>query len=170
MQIDTSVANSNGYFKDPVTKQDLSASMPRVIKAGIEDSGKFIWPQVQVSNGTVVKIVYKYFTEEEKQIYKQYRALGKSKVHVSVPVVKEQVVNVPSSKGHSQVKYVQTANERSKVGYDSAAACSAPSAALIKECEMIGTEQIAGLTYAKLIKGNPNKIYYVPRALVKEAV
>lgn len=158
MQVDTSVANSNGYFKDPVTKQDLSASMPRVIKAVIEDSGKFIWPQVQVSNGTVVKIVYKYFTEEEKQIYKQYRALGKSKVHVSVPVVKEQVVNVSSSKGHSQVRY------------DTEAACSAPSAALIKECEMIGTEQIAGLTYAKLIKGNPNKIYYVPRALVKEVV
>lgn len=158
MQIDTSVANSNGYFKDPVTKQDLSASMPRVIKAGIEDSGKFIWPQVQVSNGTVVKIVYKYFTEEEKQIYKQYRALGKSKVPVSAPVVKEQVVNVPSVKGHSQVRY------------DMEAACSAPSAALIKECEMIGTEQIAGLTYAKLIKDNPNKIYYVPRALVKEVV
>ena len=158
MQIDTSVANSNGYFKDPVTKQDLSANMPRVIKAGIEDSGKFIWPQVQVSNGTVVKIVYKYFTEEEKQIYKQYRALGKTKVHVSAPVVKEQAVSVPSSKGHSQVKY------------DTEAACSAPSAALIKECEMIGTEQIAGLTYAKLIKGNPNKIYYVPRALVKEVV
>lgn len=159
MQIDTSVANSNGYFKDPVTKQDLSANMPRVIKAGIEDSGKFIWPQVQVSNGTVVKIVYKYFTEEEKQIYKQYRALGKTKVHVSVPVVhKEQVVNAQPTRGHSQVKY------------DREAACSAPSAALIKECEMIGTEQIAGLTYAKLIKDNPNRIYYVPRALVKEVV
>lgn len=161
MNIDTSVANSNGYFKDPVTKQDLSASMPRVIKAGIEDSGKFIWPQVQVSNGTVVKIVYKYFTEEEKQIYKQYRALGKSKVHVSVPVPvvhKEQVTSTSTVVGHSQVRY------------DTEAACSAPSAALIKECEMIGTEQIAGLTYAKLIKGNPNKIYYVPRALVKEVV
>lgn len=159
MQVDKSVANSNGYFKDPVTKQDLSANMPRVIKAGIEDSGKFIWPQVQVSNGTVVKIVYKYFTDEEKQIYKQYRALGKSKVHVSVPVAhKEQVKEAIPVKGHSQVKY------------DTEAACSAPSAALIKECEMIGTEQIAGLTYAKLIKGNPNKIYYVPRALVKEVV
>ena len=158
MQVDISVANSNGYFKDPVTKQDLSANMPRVIKAGIEDSGKFIWPQVQVSNGTVVKIVYKYFTEEEKQIYKQYRALGKTKVHVPAPVVKEQVTEAPSVKGHSQVRY------------DTEAACSAPSAALIKECEMIGTEQIAGLTYAKLIKGNPNKIYYVPRALVKEVV
>ncbi len=158
MQFDTSVANSNGYFKDPVTKQDLSVNMPRVIKAGIEDSGKFIWPQVQVSNGAVVKIVYKYFTEEEKQIYKQYRALGKSKVHVPAPVVKEQVVKASPVEGHSQVKY------------DNNAACSAHSAALIKECEMIGTEQIAGLTYAKLIKDNPNKIYYVPRAFVKEVV
>lgn len=158
MQYDTSVANSNGYFKDPVTKQDLSVNMPRVIKAGIEDSGKFIWPQVQVSDSTVVKIVYKYFTEEEKQIYKQYRALGKSKVRVSAPVVKEQVTSTPTTVGHSQVKY------------DCIAACSIHSAALIKECEMIGTEQIAGLTYAKLIKDNPNKIYYVPRALVKEVV
>lgn len=158
MKYDTSVANSNGYFKDPVTKQDLSASMPRVIKADIEDSGRFIWPQVQVSDGTVVKIVYKYFTEEEKQIYKQYRTLGKSKVHVYAPVVKEQVIKASPVIGHSQVKY------------DTAAACSVQSAALIKECEMIGTEQIAGLTYAKLIKDNPNKIYYVPRALVKEVV
>ena len=66
--------NSNGYFKDPVTLADLSPATPRVIACSIDETGKFIWPQVKVSNGDIVKIVYKLFTQEEKDLYKQYRS------------------------------------------------------------------------------------------------
>lgn len=73
------VANSNGFFKDPVTKQDLTVDMPRVIECSITDAGKLIWPQVKFSDGSTGKIVYALWTAEEKQLYKEYRSRGKTK-------------------------------------------------------------------------------------------
>lgn len=81
---DPAVANSNGYFKDPGTRQDLTGNEPRVIKCSIDDTGKLIWPQVQFSDGSVGKIVYKLWTAEEKAIYKQYRENGKQKIKPAV--------------------------------------------------------------------------------------
>lgn len=90
---DPAVANSNGYFKDPGTRQDLTGNEPRVIKCSIDDTGKLIWPQVQFSDGSVGKIVYKLWTAEEKAIYKQYRENGKQRIKpaVSKPVVENSV-------------------------------------------------------------------------------
>lgn len=88
MTFDPEVANSNGYFKDPATKQLLTGNEKRVIQCAIEDSGKLIWPQVQFSDGSVGKIVYKLWTAEEKAIYRQYRELGKQRIK-PVPVKQE---------------------------------------------------------------------------------
>lgn len=98
MTFDPEVANSNGYFKDPATKQLLTGNEKRVIQCAIEGSGKLIWPQVQFSDGSVGKIVYKLWTAEEKAIYRQYRELGKQRIKPvpvkqeppAVPVIKEE--------------------------------------------------------------------------------
>lgn len=100
MTFDPEVANSNGYFKDPATKQLLTGNEKRVIQCAIEDSGKLIWPQVQFSDGSVGKIVYKLWTAEEKAIYRQYRELGKQRIKPvpvkqeppAVPVIKEELI------------------------------------------------------------------------------
>lgn len=98
MTFDPEVANSNGYFKDPATKQLLTGNEKRVIQCAIEGSGKLIWPQVQFSDGSVGKIVYKLWTAKEKAIYRQYRELGKQRIKPvpvkqeppAVPVIKEE--------------------------------------------------------------------------------
>ena len=74
---DPTVANSNGFFKDPVTKKDLTGNEERVIACTIDNTGKLIWPQVKFSDGSVGKIVYKLWTPAEKAIYKLYREQGK---------------------------------------------------------------------------------------------
>ena len=84
MSYDPEVANSSGFFKDPVTKEDLSVDTPRVVLCKLEN-GKFTWPCVLCSDGTqLLKIVYKYFTDEEKLLYKQYRGYG-DRVSLSSP-------------------------------------------------------------------------------------
>ena len=85
---DPEVANSNGFFKDPKTKVDLTGKEKRVIQCSIDDTGKLIWPQVQFSDGSVGKIVYKLWTNEEKAIYKQYRANGKVRIKPEKPIDK----------------------------------------------------------------------------------
>lgn len=71
--IDPEVQNSSGYFKDPITKEDLSVDTPRVIPASLEN-GKFQWPMVLSSDGDqLLKIVFRYFTDEEKRLYNEYR-------------------------------------------------------------------------------------------------
>ena len=65
------------YFKDPGSGADLSPATERVKKCELTAEGKFIWPRVLVNGGEEVKIAFRLFTSEEKQIYKQYRNRGK---------------------------------------------------------------------------------------------
>lgn len=87
MKFDPEVANSNGFFKDPKTRLPLTGNEKRIIQCSIDDSGKLIWPQVQFSDGSVGKIVYKLWTAEEKAIYKQYRSNSKQRI---TPVQEEE--------------------------------------------------------------------------------
>ena len=78
MTVDPAYGNSSGYFRDPTNGEDLSPDTPRVIQCELKD-GKFVWPQVAAADGSMLlKIVYKYFTDEEKELYKQYRGRGSS--------------------------------------------------------------------------------------------
>lgn len=65
------------YFKDPGSGADLTPATERVKKCKLTNEGKFIWPRVLVNGGEEVKIAFRLFTDEEKQIYRQYRNRGK---------------------------------------------------------------------------------------------
>lgn len=69
---------SGAYFKDPGTLQLLTGNEPREVECRLTDEGKFVWPQIKLSDGTLGKIVSSLWTAEEKAIYKQYRAKGPS--------------------------------------------------------------------------------------------
>lgn len=168
--------NSNGYFKDPVTFEDLSPDTPRVVQCSIDPSGKFIWPQVAVSNGDIVKIVYKLFTDEEKDLYKQYRGRGTGESKLRAPrQVKKEMQLDPQTGELVEVtvekpKSVKPVKQQSVVGYDVEAVASAQTLAVIANCDkLIGINQMAGITYALLCAGDSHKIYHVPRALISDA-
>lgn len=65
------------YFKDPCSGADLTPATERVKKCELTNEGKFIWPRVLVNDGEEVKIAFRLFTNEEKQVYRQYRNRGK---------------------------------------------------------------------------------------------
>lgn len=91
------------YFKDPGSGADLSPATERVKKCELTVEGKFIWPRVLVNGGEEVKIAFRLFTNEEKQIYKQYRNRGKE-IHEHSHV--ESVhVNVEEGEAHTKSAY-----------------------------------------------------------------
>lgn len=153
------VKNSSGYFKDPVTFEDLSPDTPRVVQCKFEN-GKFTWPMVMTSAGDPVKIVYKYFTDEEKDLYKAYRGrpVGEKK---AAPVQK---------KAAPVQKHIDTEEQGTDTFINKAdAACSAKSLALIKNCDqLIGCSKISGITYALLSVHGSNRTYHVPRVLISQ--
>ncbi len=167
--------NSNGYFKDPVTFEDLSPDTPRVVQCSIDPSGKFIWPQVVVSNGDIVKIVYKLFTDEEKDLYKQYRGRGTGESKPRAPrQVKKEMQLDPQTGELIEVMVEKSKSVKQKpaemhASYDIEAVASAQTLAVIANCDkLIGINQMAGITYALLCAGNSHKIYHVPRALIND--
>ena len=184
---DPAYANSSGYFKDPGTGEDLSVDMERSVQCELRD-GKFIWPQVTVSTGESVKIVYKYFTDEEKQLYKEYRGRRsgsstpraprqkKGEAHldpVTGEVVYENPVVEPAAPKTVAAKtfHVDPANyEVEYVGDEVESVASENTKQLIAECDrIIGVSQIASISYALLIKDKaPGKVYHVPRSLLTE--
>ena len=187
---DPAYANSSGYFKDPGTGEDLSVDMPRSVACELRD-GKFIWPQVEVSTGENVKIVYKYFTDEEKQLYKEYRGRGsgsstprtprqpkvKGEAHldpVTGEVVYDNPVLEPAKPKTVAAKtfHVDPADyEVEYVGNAEESTASENTKQLIAECDRIlGCCQIASITYALLVKDKaPGKVYHVPRVLLTNA-
>ncbi len=187
MGFDPAYANSSGYFKDPGTGEDLSVDMERSVPCELRD-GKFIWPQVTVSTGESVKIVYKYFTDEEKQLYKEYRGRGsgsftpraprqkKGEAHLD-PVTGEVVYDEPEESTpaprpvRQKQEYNDPANAEVEFVDDGEAVASENTKELIASCDrIIGCSQIAGITYALLTKNsNKYKVYHVPRALLTSA-
>ena len=184
---DPAYANSSGYFKDPGTGEELSVDMPRSVECELRD-GKFIWPQVTVSTGESVKIVYKYFTDEEKQLYKEYRGRGsgsstpraprqkKGEAHLD-PVTGEVVYDEPEESTpaprpvRQKQEYNDPANAEVEFVDDGESVASENTKELIASCDrIIGCSQIAGITYALLTKdSNKYKVYHVPRALLTSA-
>lgn len=162
---DPAYANSSGYFKDPVTGEDLSVDTPRVVPCSFEN-GKFTWPCVAASDGSqLLKIVYKYFTEEEKELYKAYRGKGSSS-----GVTRQRK---PKEQNDTQVKQVKEASvplgERRLVRFDSEACTTEDTEDIIKECDMcLGVVQAGGLSYAMLTKKDGKTVYWIPRALVPD--
>lgn len=157
MSYDPEVANSSGYFKDPVTKEDLSVDTPRVVSCKLEN-GKFTWPCVLCSDGTqLLKIVYKYFTDEEKQLYKQYRGYGESR---------------PREPKQSKVQTVKQTpeipiEEKTLVKFDSKAAVSAETAKQIAASDrLVGVANIGGLVYALLTRRDARTVYCIPKAML----
>ena len=159
---DPAYANSSGYFKDPITGEDLSVDTPRVVPCSFEN-GKFTWPCVAASDGSqLLKIVYKYFTEEEKALYKAYR--GKP-AGSSSGVTRQRKPKDPDS---VQVKEVKESSvpvgERKLVRYDSESCSTEDTENIIKECDLcLGVCQASGLSYALLTKKSGKTVYWIPR-------
>ena len=186
---DPAYANSSGYFKDPGTGEDLSVDIERSVQCELRD-GKFIWPQVTVSTGESVKIVYKYFTDEEKQLYKEYRGRGSSEPRQSRAPRQSKSKGTPQlDPTTGEIIYVQDESEpatpkpraepvkqfdpeAAEVEYaEQGEPVSTPATQeLIASCDhILGCSKIAGITYALLTKDKqPNKIYHVPKSLIKD--
>lgn len=168
MAVDPAYGNTSGYFKDPTNGEDLSVDTPRVIPCELKD-GKFVWPQVAASDGSMLlKIVYKYFTEEEKELYKQYRgraSSGESKPRAPrVPRVQhaEKTVEGPS---------VTPVSERQVIKYDEESAISQSALDVLQECDTCyGISFICGITYALVGKRNDNVMHHIPRACIPEDI
>lgn len=92
------------YFKDPGSGADLSPATERVKKCELTAEGKFIWPRVLVNGGEEVKIAFRLFTSEEKQIYKQYRNRGKE-IHEAHSHVESTHINVEEGEVHTKPAY-----------------------------------------------------------------
>lgn len=162
MAIDPRYSNSSGYFKDPITEEDLSPDTPRVIPCSFEN-GKFTWPCVaQSDGGQLLKIVYKYFTEEEKELYKAYRGRSSSG--------SERKPRKPKPKPKSELEPETNELEKCVVKYNEDCVASGNTEEIIAMCDiLLGVSQIDGIFFALLSKRNSNTIYHVPRSLISDA-
>lgn len=160
--VDPQFGNSSGYFKDPISGEDLSPDTPRVVPCSFEN-GKFTWPCVMQSDGEkLLKIVYKYFTDEEKELYKAYRGRG--------------------SNGHPQVKREKKAEERPKVKQETTdlndrvvvkhneeSAASYETLLTLAQCDrVLGISVICGVAYALVTAHNSNKVHHIPRSCIPD--
>ena len=165
MAIDPRYGNSSGYFKDPITEEDLSPDTPRVIPCSFEN-GKFTWPCVaQSDGGQLLKIVYKYFTDEEKELYKAYRGRSSSGSERKPREPKQQKVKT--------VKTVET-DESDKpkkvVKYSEESAASLETLQTLAQCDRLyGVSQIAGITYALVGVTGSNVVHHIPRSCIPDA-
>lgn len=167
MAVDPAYGNSSGYFRDPVSGEDLSADTPRVIPCSFEN-GKFTWPCVMRSDGeALLKITYKLFTEEEKDLYKAYR--GGSSSGARVPR-KQKDPNIVSMTKR-EAKNVVPVAERSLVRHDNESAMIDKTAEVLVECDtLVALVQVSGLTYALVTKKDSNVVHYIPRKLIPDDV
>lgn len=161
--IDNSVANSSGYFKDPVTKEDFSIDTPRVVECKFEN-GKFTWPMVMTSAGDPVKIVYKYFTDEEKNLYKAYRGRPSTGATARKPVEKRIPVAEDVDVEDTLVPQVE------EVKYKPGSAMAKTTEELLNKCDtFLGCSFLAGITYAVFsIKGSKQQ-YHIPRSIIPDS-
>ena len=159
---DPEVANSSGYFKDPITKEDLSVDTPRVIPCSFEN-GKFTWPCVASSDGNqLLKIVYKYFTDEEKDLYKAYRGR---------PSGGEPRQRKPKEpKVQESEEQVTLKSEPEIVIKHSEESCASMNTlVLLAQCDTsYGVSFINGIMYGLVGKRGDNKIHHIPRSCIPD--
>lgn len=166
MAVDPRYGNSSGYFKDPITEEDLSPDTPRVVPCSFEN-GKFTWPCVaQSDGGQLLKIVYKYFTDEEKELYKAYRGRsGSSSGHPQVRKPKEL-----KTKPVKLVKTDDSEETKQVVKYSEESAASLETLQTLAQCDRLyGMSQIAGVTYALVGASGSNVVHHIPRACIPNA-
>lgn len=163
MAVDPRYGNSSGYFKDPITEEDLSPDTPRVIPCSFEN-GKFTWPCVaQSDGGQLLKIVYKYFTEEEKELYKAYRGRsGFSSGHSQVRKPKEPKAPKGSKPDNEEpVKVIK---------HDPESAISLKTLEELACCDRLyGISQIAGITYVLCGSYGSSVVHHIPRSIIPDA-
>lgn len=162
-KIDARYQVSDGaYFKDPLTGKDLQVDMKRVVECKVTDEGKFVWPQVLLSNGEQVKIVYRYFTEQEKLLYKQYRDKGKVKQLAKSVESKPQVKLEIKEKNECKVAEVEQVENIlfSDTG-------SKTTIAWIKAADKhLGVGYVDGVLCDTLWVSKENAYQYIPRCLI----
>ena len=165
MAIDPRYGNSSGYFKDPITEEDLSPDTPRVIPCSFENR-KFTWPCVaQSDGGQLLKIVYKYFTEEEKALYKAYRGRSPSGSERKPREPKQQKVKTVNT-----VKTNESNEHKQVVKYSEESAASLETLKTLAQCDRLyGCSQIAGVTYALVGATGSRVVYHIPRACIPDA-
>ena len=163
MAVDPAYGNSSGYFRDPTNGEDLSPDTPRVIQCELKD-GKFVWPQVAAADGSMLlKIVYKYFTDEEKELYKQYRGRGSSsgETRTRSPSAK------PKETVYKPVEKETPILERTLVSYNESDTSSKSTDEMIAESDTcFGVANIGGLLDALIGKRDGRVIYHIPRSLI----
>lgn len=162
MAIDPRYGNSSGYFKDPITEEDLSPDTPRVVPCSFEN-GKFTWPCVaQSDGGQLLKIVYKYFTEEEKALYKAYR--GRS------PSSTERKPREPKQPKPLKAKPITDDVPKQVIKYDEESAASLETLQTLAQCDRLyGVSQISGITYALVGATGSRVVHHIPRACIPDA-
>ena len=165
MAIDPRYGNSSGYFKDPITEEDLSPDTPRVIPCSFEN-GKFTWPCVaQSDGGQLLKIVYKYFTEEEKALYKAYRGRSSSGTERKPREPKQARPSVAKP-----VKIDEPDEPKQVIKYAEDSATSLKTLETLAQCDRLyGMSQIAGVTYALVGATGSRVVYHIPRACIPDA-
>lgn len=165
MAIDPRYGNSSGYFKDPITEEDLSPDTPRVIPCSFEN-GKFTWPCVaQSDGGQLLKIVYKYFTNEEKELYKAYR--GRSFSGTERKPREPKPVRPSVAK---PVKIDEPDEPKQVIKYAEDSATSLKTLETLAQCDRLyGVSQIAGVTYALVGATGSRVVHHIPRACIPDA-
>ena len=165
MAVDPRYGNSSGYFKDPITGEDLSPDTPRVVPCSFEN-GKFTWPCVAQSDGEqLLKIVYKYFTDEEKELYKAYRGRSPSGSERKPREPKQ-----PKAKTVNTVKTNEPDESKQVIKYAEDSATSLKTLETLAQCDRLyGVSQIAGVTYALVGATGSHVVHHIPRACIPDA-
>ena len=155
---DNDFTKGGAYFKDPGTLQLLTGNEPREVECHLTGDGKFVWPQIKLSNGTVGKLVYSLWTAEEKATYKQYRAKGPSAKKEKSAVRKESIIT-DTSDTEEPVK----AKEPNYTG----STASGKMLAYIRNCDkVLGTWNMDGTIHDLLTIEGSNSYMPVPRCLI----
>ena len=165
MAVDPRYGNSSGYFKDPITEEDLSPDTPRVVPCSFEN-GKFTWPCVaQSDGGQLLKIVYKYFTDEEKELYKAYRGRSSSGTERKPREPKPAKPSVAKP-----VKIDEPDEPKRVIKYSEESAVSLETLQVLAQCDRLyGVSQIAGITYALVGATGSRVVYHIPRSCIPDA-
>lgn len=147
------------WFKDPVTKADLTSATPRDVQVSLTPEGKFIWPKVTLQDGQLVKIAFRLFTDEERTVYKMYRSKGKS-----TPKPAQE------AGAHSHVETPSTNTIQTTVVIHKHIEAGTPSATTIKclsDCDCtFGVWNFDGTIYEMVGKRGTASYTPVPRSLI----